>query len=112
MATKMKRPCNHPGCGVLITTGSRCAKHTVQYHVNYRKSRTDIDEQRFYGSQVWRELSLEYRHDHPTCEVCKVKPSKLVHHIKHVRDGGERLSKRNLQAVCYGCQAVAHRGNR
>jgi len=110
MATKMKRPCNHPGCGALIITGARCSKHTKQFHVDYRKSRTDTDEQRFYGSKVWRETSLQYRKEHPVCEVCGNNPSELVHHIKHVLDGGDRLDKRNLQAVCRSCQALAHRG--
>ena len=108
----MKRPCNHPGCGVLISTGSRCSKHTVQYHADYRKSRTDIDEQRFYGSQAWRDASLQHRKEHPVCQECGLKPSELVHHRVPVRQGGDRLLKSNFVAVCRSCQAVAHHGNK
>lgn len=108
----MKIPCRYIGCSQLISTPGYCPRHAKQVHTDYRKSRTDTDEQRFYRSGAWRELSLQYRRDHPVCEVCGTKPSVLVHHIKHVRDGGARLAKSNLQAVCRSCQALAHHGNK
>ena len=110
MATKLKRPCRYRGCNQLVNSRSGyCEKHKQQAHINYRKSRTDTEEQKFYGSKIWREASLAYRQEHPVCEVCKVKPSRLVHHKEHIKQGGAPLDKRNFQAVCYGCQAKEHR---
>ena len=111
MATKLKRACRYNRCHNLTNDKSGyCEAHKAQAHLDYRKSRTDKDEQRFYGSQAWRHMSLQYRLEHPVCEACGDRPSELVHHKVHVKQGGDRLAKSNLQAVCRSCQAKAHRG--
>lgn len=113
MASRLKRACRYNRCPNLTDDQSGyCDKHKAQVHVDYRNTRTDIDEQKFYRTQAWRNASLQHRKEHPICQECKVRPSVLVHHIKPVREGGERFAKSNLQAVCRSCQGVAHHGNR
>lgn len=110
MANKLKRPCRYHGCNQLINDRlGYCEKHKKQIHINYRKSRTDTEEQKFYGSKAWREASLQHRKEHPICEECGKLPSVLVHHKKPIKEGGTSMDKRNFQAVCRGCQAKAHR---
>lgn len=110
MATKLKRACRYNRCHNLTNDKSGyCDRHRAQAHVDYRKSRTDKDEQRFYGSNAWRHASLEHRRKYPVCQRCGERPSELVHHKVHVKQGGERLATSNLQAVCRSCQALAHR---
>ena len=109
MATKLKRACRYNRCPRLTNDKSGyCEVHRGQAHRDYRKSRTDTDELKFYGSQVWRQASLEHRRKHPVCEVCKINVSELVHHVDHLKQGGDRLASSNLQAVCRSCQAKAH----
>ena len=110
MTTKLKRPCRYPRCPRLTDDrAGYCDEHRAQAHRDYRRSRTDDDEQRFYGSRAWREASEDYRRRHPICEECGERPSVLVHHRKHVKDGGARMDERNFRAVCRRCQALAHR---
>lgn len=109
MATKLKRACRYNRCPSLTNDKSGyCDKHRSQVHKDYRKSRTDTDEQRFYGSNAWRQASLEHRSKYPICQRCGERPSELVHHIKHIKDGGARLDSSNFEAVCRSCQAKEH----
>jgi 5-methylcytosine-specific restriction protein A len=109
MPMKLKRQCRYRGCNQLTNDKSGyCDKHKQQVHIDYRKSRTDIKEQRFYGSNAWRQASLEHRRKHPKCQRCGERPSELVHHIKHIKDGGARLASSNFEAVCRSCQAKEH----
>lgn len=109
MPTKMKRPCNTPGCNKLITTGSRCEQHQKKKHVDYRKGRTDSEELNFYNSQDWKYISSMLRVRYPVCQECGVNPTAVVHHVKPIKMGGARLSVGNLICLCNSCHGFKHR---
>ena len=62
--------------------------------------------ERGYDS-TWRAVRKEFLLAHPLC-LCG-KPAQMVHHVKAIADGGERLDSLNLQALCWSCHATTHR---
>jgi len=54
---------------------------------------------------TWERLSKMLRRERPVCELCQVRPSRLVDHIVPLRAGGARLEIENLQALCIACHA-------
>jgi len=69
-----KRPCRHPGCGAVVTSG-RCEVHQAKVDDQRRTDVKRYDQQR--GSAAargydarWTRYSKRYRHDHPLCVDC------------------------------------------
>ena len=76
-----------------------------------KQERAIKDRKGFYSSDRWRQLRAEIIAKHPTCEICKDKPSKIVHHKQSREDNPEcELIKNNLMAVCWGCHNKITKG--
>lgn len=106
MPGKPKRPCGYFGCRAL-STESYCEEHRKQIHLDYKRDRTDKEEQAFYTSGRWRKVrSLKLSAD-PLCEECKrqgrIKEASMVDHIVPIKKGGARLDMDNLQSLCRPC---------
>ena len=101
-----KRRCGRFGCKEFIEYGSRyCA-----YHLAEVRRITDINRggrsDPFYHSSKWRRIASLVMKEEPLCRVCKSSESKVVDHIKPIRQGGDRVMRENLQGLCYKCHAI------
>ncbi len=115
MPSRLHRPCRYPACGRLTTDKSGyCEAHRGKEHKEYRQRRTDSKEQSFYGSQKWRQTSLDYRKAHPICEDCEEKPTRIVHHTPELpellRRGLDPCDWRYLHGCCWGCHEKTKKG--
>lgn len=108
MPSKCAHFCNHPGCNEL-TTHRYCDKHTQEHEAEQKKANARYDKERGSSTsrgydELWRKVRLSYLKAHPLCELCdkegKITPAVLVHHIKPIDEGGDRLRRENLQALC------------
>jgi 5-methylcytosine-specific restriction enzyme A len=104
------RPCAHPGCTVIVHTGSRCAEHARAYDLARGTS-----VQRGYGTE-WRKISQTYLAAHPWCKC-----GQRARHTDHIvpRRAGGTDEESNLQGLCHSCHSrktasqdsmFAHRG--
>ena len=98
------RPCTHPGCKALATTGSRCNKHP------YKVQRTAAAKVRnkLYNTARWRRESKAYKAANPLCVECmrvgRVTAVAVTDHtIPH--KGNEQLfwDQSNWQSLCKQC---------
>lgn len=108
MALAAKRPCTHPGCGVLTESG-RCDKHQVQQRKEADDRRGSASA-RGYGRR-WQQASKAYLRAHPLC-MCpdcddgrkRVTPAVLVdHRIPHRGDMALFWDSSNWQSMSEAC---------
>lgn len=103
-----KRPCTHPGCGVLTDTG-RCEAHrrALQRETDARRGNS---AQRGYGGK-WRKEREAWLRAHPLCECeqcqggrVRVTPASVVDHRTPHR-GDMRLfwDRKNWQSMSKAC---------
>ena len=96
------RPCNHPGCPELVTSGY-CERHQKASKARRAGKATDP----FYHTGRWRKVRDRYLRRQPLCEMCLArgvsKAADLVDHITEIKDGGARLDFANLQSLCWAC---------
>ena len=109
MPTRPKRPCNHPGCSVLVDKGY-CDKHKKKYD----DSRKNTKETKFYNSSQWQRVRALKRKENPLCEQCeregRITPAELVHHKKEVKeDWDSRFELENLESLCNACHERLHK---
>lgn len=115
MTRSAPRPCQYPGCGVLVPAG-RCEKHV-------RKERAQLDERRGSSSSRgydyrWRKLRDAHLTQNPLCVNCAekglIEQAEEVDHIVPFqgKDDRLRLDPHNLQSLCGPCHRVktAHQG--
>ena len=113
---KLARPCTAPGCWRLTTSRSgRCDEHPRsdwRTRAERRDSARASDARRPSASERgydwrWHRLRTTYLAAHPLCAHCmaqgRVVPAEEVDHIVPLREGGPRLDRRNLQALCRKC---------
>ncbi|MGD6897120.1 HNH endonuclease [Bacillus infantis] len=111
MPSKLYKPCGKLGCPEL-TKDRYCEAHYVDWeeerkaqHKEYKRNRTDNNEQDFYNSTKWRKTRLLKLKMNPLCELClkdkQLKPADMVDHIKPIKQGGARLEMSNLQSLCH-----------
>lgn len=79
------------------------------------------ERQKLYQLKQWRDLSKQYRMEHPLCERClaegRTKESQQVHHLVSPFEWGlseeEKLKRllnpNNLQALCVQCHVDIHK---
>jgi 5-methylcytosine-specific restriction protein A len=132
MPARPKRPCSFPGCPNFVTSGyceqhqqrrKYCAETGCKEIVSAGKycsnhgPKAKHDERRGSSSKrgynkTWEKVRKNYLARFPLCERCKeqgrITSAVLVHHIKPIRQGGERLNPDNLQALCVSCHALIH----
>jgi 5-methylcytosine-specific restriction endonuclease McrA len=107
--------CLTPGCPEFAAEGRRCQTHRAKVpgrpdeslRAARRRSdaKRDPKERGFYWSTVWRRLRLLVLAREPVCRACGRDGATEVDHIKPIRDGGQRLSFDNLQALCGPCHS-------
>ena len=105
--------CSFPRCARLARSGNGglCTHHQGE--------RTAYDRHRGSASTrgydaTWRRVRLGYlRSVGWRCEGCGYRAVKLhVHHIHPLADGGSRLERTNLEALCAACHNRKHGGER
>lgn len=115
MPKAAKHPCPHPGCGVLVDSGTRyCPAHQPAADARQQERARIYDEKRpeakFYHGARWKRLRAWFLRRHPLCEMClqagRITPATVVDHIKEISDGGSRYDPDNLQALCIACHNV------
>lgn len=66
--------------------------------------------------ETWRRARLMHMARHPLCCVCEAKgravPAVLVHHIRRLANGGQRLDAANLMSLCQQCHIDIHADDR
>lgn len=113
MGQSSKRPCLHPGCGVLVTRSDkgRCTDHKLTTSKKYDKERGTAAS-RGYGAR-WQACRLQHLKDNPLCVMCKPKitAATLVDHIVPVTSAGDPLfyEPTNHQSLCRDCHSVKTR---
>ena len=111
MPRRPKSACKHPGCPNLTPAGqSYCDEH--------KKIKRKMDDDRRGPAHLrgydkrWEKVRNNYIKRYPLCERCeasgKITPAFLVHHIKPLSEGGDRLNYDNLQALCERCHGEVH----
>ena len=102
-----KRMCARPGCGRIATHGAYCAKHAParRWPKAYDRERGSSAKRGY--DQRWRDLRDQVMREQPKCARCGA-PSEIVHHVKPIREGGKRLDRANLEAVCAACHNRIH----
>lgn len=112
MATKALKPCSHPGCGVLVASGSRCQAHAVVQPGSFADSSRGNRHERGYGNE-WSKARLRIlQRDGGLCQICLSKGvvnycagrkyGAQVDHIIPKFEGGTDDDD-NLQTVCVPC---------
>ena len=111
MPRRPRRPCRHPGCGLLAEEGGQyCAEHKRLTDGQYNRHTRSQDVHRKYG-RPWKRIRDRYAREHPLCEMC-LKEGRLaqveeVHHIVPVSQGGTHEGG-NLMSLCRSCHARIH----
>ncbi len=96
----LHRPCTHLGpqgpCPEYATQGGRCDTHQRAAWETTTTSR----HERGYDAR-WVKVRNAYVKAHPTCEALGCdQPTTEVDHIVPLAQGGAKLDKNNLQALC------------
>ena len=68
---------------------------------NYAKWKNLNNYHEYLQTPHWKKLSAEYKIKFPKCEVCRVNPTKDIHHKTYARLGRERYW--DLMCVCRSC---------
>ena len=105
------RPCSVYGCsGRVVGKARRCPQHEADF------KREDTERHRVkYGAPSergydhdWHVLRDRFMELNPSCACGK--PSRIVHHIEHVRaNPARRLDPSNLIALCWSCHERTHK---
>lgn len=114
MSNHAPRPCCHPGCGVLVGTGSYCPTHQSQAderraamrqqtHKRYNRQRDESDK--FYSTVAWRRFRDHYLIMHPLCVDCEdegdIEAAVVVDHIKPFKERPDlALDEDNMRGLC------------
>lgn len=106
MPMAARRPCAHPGCGRLATSGSHCDMHRRAPDRMHDQQRGSSAE-RGYNAR-WRKARETYLRRHPLCVHCaeqsRVEPATVVDHITpHKGDSMLFWDTDNWQALCRRC---------
>ena len=114
------RFCNWPGCNRL-TTGRYCEEHALEYEKQKKEKGIEYNRSRVGATKAgygidWQRARRAYLSKNPLCEMCKTRgkivPAILVHHVKEISQGGDRLSEDNMMALCNDCHEKIHSKNR
>ena len=69
-----------------------------------RETRSTKKAEKFYSSATWIKTRDQKRRSDPVCERCKKEgklvPTRIIHHKRPLRYGGEQLDEDNLMSLC------------
>ena len=81
-----------------------------------RKPHQDSQDNKFYGSPLWKRLRHLQKNRKPMCEVCEAKGvftdcsdgnnNGIADHVIRILDGGHPYDERNLFTLCKRCHNV------
>ena len=108
---RLPTACAWPSCPE-VTTERFCPKHRKANYKEQDRDRPSSSE-RGYDTRTWGKFRRWYLRRHPLCERCQAQgktatPSKVVHHVTPLREGGERLDPANCEALCETCHRRHH----
>ena len=86
--------CTEPGCGTLVTDGSRCEVHRRKAWANTSSRNRVIDKGK------WIKVKRAHLRREPGCRVCGSTDGVQVDHIIEVTDGGALYDDENCQTLC------------
>jgi len=103
------KPCNHPGCGVLVRDGTaRCEKHK-RLEAKAHDARRGSAHERGY-SVAWQRARVGFLTKHPLCKRCEdqtppaLTPATVVDHVvPHKGDKALFWDSTNWQPLCKPC---------
>lgn len=107
MPISAPKPCNHPGCGVLVRDGTaRCEKHK-RVEAKAHDARRGSAHERGY-SVAWQRARAGFLKSHPLCKShekqCEVVVATVVDHIvPHKGDKVLFWDHDNWQPLCKPC---------
>lgn len=93
-------PCRVDGCPFLTNRGI-CERHRQKLQRANDRRRGSATKRGY--DREWREAAKAYLEEHPVCEGCHRKPSRVVDHIVPLEHGGARMDPKNWQAQCWSC---------
>jgi 5-methylcytosine-specific restriction protein A len=104
---KPRKPCAAPRCPGLTRT-KYCDQHAHLDKQDKRRwdSRRGNKVERGYGGS-WEKARGMFLRNNPLCYDCG-RTAVLVHHIRPISDGGERLSFDNMRSLCVPCHGKRH----
>lgn len=108
MPTKPQAPCRFPGCAKRAAPGKQyCAEHFTATERKRHERLKDDECEAFYHTGTWKRLRADVLREEPLCRECAkrgiVKAAQMVDHIVPIRQGGDKMSKGNLQPLCRAC---------
>lgn len=81
-----------------------------------RRPHQDKQENKFYGSPIWKRIRHLQKTKKPMCEVCEVKGiftdcsdgnnNGIADHVVRILEGGHPYDERNLLTLCKRCHNV------
>ena len=107
MPQSAPKPCNHPGCGLLVRDGTaRCPKHK-KLEAKAHDTRRGSAHERGY-SVAWQRARAGFLKSHPLCkthaESGELVVATVVDHIKpHKGDKDLFWDHANWQSLCKPC---------
>jgi len=109
MPYKPRKPCKAPRCAGL-THARYCDKHQdlEKKELLERDARRERSVDRGYD-WTWAKARVMFLNRNPLCFDCS-RPATLVHHVKPIADGGERLDFENMVSLCVHCHGKRHGG--
>lgn len=92
---RARRPCPTPGCDQLTDKPKGCARCRAR------------DPARALYDSVWAAFSRSYRARHPTCEMCRRRPSRATHHAESLAlSPTQRTGYGQYLALCHDCHRL------
>ena len=104
------KPCNHPGCNVLLFAGeSYCQPHRKAKRKQSDAQRGSASARGYTGA--WRKARYHYLMSHPLCRTCeqdgRLSEATVVDHIvPHRGDKDLFWDSSNWQPMCKHCHDV------
>lgn len=109
----MQKMCSR--CHKLIGILEQCNCIDKQRYKDYRNTRTDSKELRFYNSREWKVARVKVLElDNHLCLHCylvdkTIRQADTVHHVIELKeDYSLRINKNNLISVCNSCHQIIH----
>lgn len=110
MASAAKRPCNHPGCSLLLPYGqSYCEPHRKAKQQQSDAHRGSASQRGYTGA--WQKARKYYLLAHPLCRMHeqqgRLEPASVVDHIiPHQGDKTRFWDATNWQPLCKRCHDI------